>query len=121
MAACTAQILCTATIPYGCLTWALPLALHLLQLNTAYSAHEIVGDYMTAVLKWFESGGAGNLTQLAEVCVWRWTSNGSRGQASCVCVLAAQGAAGHGGKPSAGCCSLMCLPTCLPAPHRRST
>ena len=51
------RCLCPASLPCRCL-----------QLNTAYSAHEIVGDYMTAVLKWFEGRGTANLTRLAEVC-----------------------------------------------------
>ncbi|KAL4441476.1 hypothetical protein ABPG77_001980 [Micractinium sp. CCAP 211/92] len=35
-------------------------------LNTAYSSHEIVGDYTTACLKWFEGGASDDLEQLAQ-------------------------------------------------------
>lgn len=35
-------------------------------LNTAYSQHEVIGDYTTAILAWFERGGSGDLTQLTE-------------------------------------------------------
>ncbi|KAL4444235.1 hypothetical protein ABPG75_011972 [Micractinium tetrahymenae] len=40
-------------------------------LNTAYSGHEIVGDYTTAVLRWFEGGAAEDLEQLAQEYVIR--------------------------------------------------
>jgi hypothetical protein len=96
-----------------------PLPRHCLQLNAAYSAHEIVGDYTTAVLKWFESGGAGNLTQLAEVCVWPATAAEGKQAVSGIggpgCSRLGQAAAGQGGKPTAGCRSLICP---APSPAR---
>ncbi len=36
-------------------------------MNTAYAQHEICGDYLTAILKWFEGGAAEDLNALAEV------------------------------------------------------
>lgn len=30
-------------------------------LGAAYSSHEIIGDYMTAVLRWFEGGSKENI------------------------------------------------------------
>lgn len=42
------------------------------ELNRAYANHEIVGDYLTACLAWFEAGGSLPLAGLVQqVGCWR--------------------------------------------------
>lgn len=40
-------------------------------LNTAYSKHDVVGDYVTAALRWLHAGAQGDLAQLAEEYIIR--------------------------------------------------
>lgn len=45
------------------------------ELNRAYANHEIVGDYLTACLAWFEAGGSlplSGLVQQVLACAWFW-------------------------------------------------
>lgn len=86
-----------------------PQTFHL-QLNVAYANHEIVGDYTTGILKWFEGEAATDLNQLAAVS-WRWAGPGPRcccaGSAARPAVLVG-GVAGINGTPRSS------LPPLLP-------